>query len=331
MTLNVSIVVICLNEANNIRSCLETLLDQTYPAEHYEIIVVDGGSTDGTLEIVEEVRRTNANLRLVVELKKGAAAGRNAGLKSARWEYVAFIDADCEAPGDWLETLVESFREARKKDDRICAVGGGNIPPETADSFPIAIGIALNSYLGSFNSVQGRRYGNAKYVESVSTVNALYENDKVAKVGNFDVTLGSEAEDADLNYRLMRTGYRFLYVPESVVWHKMRPTPVTWLKNMFRYGKGRARLLKRYPEMWALKFVLPLLFITVIFSIILIPFSAFFYLPMLYFPLIVLFSLFRCLQCSMTKFTAHVTLVYLIQHFGYGVGEIYGLFNPKVK
>lgn len=329
--MNVSVIITCFNEENNIRECLNTLVHQTYPEHKYEIIVADGGSTDKTQSIVKEFMRTYRNINLVVESKKGTAAGRNAGIKAAKYDYIAFIDADCEAPRNWLENLVKQFQNIQLTDNKVIAVGGTNIPPENSDSFLQAIGVALDSYIGSFGSAQGRQFKKTKQVSSLSNLNVLYDKQKIIDIGYYDESLVSEAEDADINFRLSSAGNRFQFIPSSFVWHKMRPTPKTWLSNMFRYGKGRARLLKRYPQMWAVSFALPLLFIASIFSLFLTPLFIYFSLSAIYFPALLCFSLYKCIKKKHSELVLHVMLVYLIQHFGYAAGEVYGLLHAKVK
>ena len=327
----ISVIITCYNEEENIQECLNSLVHQSYPEDRFEIIVADGGSKDSTQPIVKELMLTYQNINLVVESKRGTAAGRNAGVKAAKHDYIAFIDADCEAPTNWLETLVEQYKSIQLTDKNVIAVGGTNIPPENSDGFLQAIGIALDSYLGSFGSVQGRQFSRPMHVSSLSNLNVLYNKKKIIEVGYYDESLVSEAEDADINYRLFTTGNKFLFIPNSYVWHKMRPTPKTWLKNMFRYGKGRARLLKRYPQMWAVSFALPLLFIAAISTLFFTPFSNIFTLPAIYFPALLCFSLYMCIKKKHPELVLHVMLVYLIQHFGYATGEAYGLLHTKVK
>ena len=185
--------------------------------------------------------------------------------------------------------------------------------------------------MGSFCSVQGRQFREPRFVTSLSNLNVLYNKQKIKDIGYFDESLLSEAEDADINFRLFSAGNKFLFVPYSFVWHKMRPTPGTWLRNMFRYGKGRARLLKRYPQMWTISFTLPLFFIASIFSLFFIPFSFLFSLSALYFPVLFCFSSYICLKKRYPGLVLHVMLVYLIQHFGYAAGEAYGMISTRVK
>jgi len=329
--MEISVIITSYNEEENIRECLDSLLKQDYKNGNFEIIVADGGSLDKTQQIVREIAREHPFIRLVIKTKKGTAAGRNAGIKASRYDHIAFIDADCEAPEDWLSKLADAYRKAYQEDENVIAVGGSNIPPEDAESFLIAIGVALDSYLGSFNSAQGRLFKKPHYVSSLANLNVLYRKGPIIDAGYYDESLFSEAEDADINHRLHSIGYKFFFVPGSFVWHKMRPTPRSWLKNMFRYGKGRPRLLKRYPEMWNLSFLLPPAFALAIAGILLGPFVKIFYLSAVYFPILFLFSFYQSTRKHFPKLTIHVMSVYLIQHFGYAAGEIYGLLHPKVK
>jgi GT2 family glycosyltransferase len=329
--MDISIVIASFNEEKNIRACLETLVNQNYRDGQYEIVVSDGGSKDHTQSIVKEFGMKYPNVRLVIETKNGTAAGRNAGITAAVYDYIAFIDADCEAPEDWLTMLAGSYRTLREKDPNVVAVGGANIPPEDSKSFLRAIGVALDSFAGSFNSAQGRIFMETVYVPSLPNLNVLYNKRAIVQAGYYDESLVSEAEDADMNFRLSSAGWKFVFVPGSYVWHKMRPTPMTWLRNMFRYGKGRARLLKRYPEMWSVSFLLPLFFAAGISSILLAPLNSLFFLPALYFPLLFLFSVFQSFKKRFPGLVLHVMSVYMIQHFGYAAGEVFGLLHPRVR
>jgi glycosyltransferase involved in cell wall biosynthesis len=328
---NISVVITCLNEEKNIRECLFSLTRQTYPDDSYEIIVVDGNSTDKTVDIIRAIKKDHPKVRLVVEPKKGTAAGRNAGIRVSGFDYIAFIDADCEAPLDWLEVLMSNYLRLKKEHPVTVAVGGKNIPPVGSDSFIKAIAICLDSYTGSFNSVQGRQFKEDRLVDSLATLNALYEKSVLLNNDCFDETLFSEAEDADLNFRLTRKGHKLFFVYQSYVWHKMRPTPLSWLKNMFRYGKGRARLLKRHSKMWAPSFVLPILFLCVMASLALFPVFKLVGIVLFYFPCLLLMSFLQSLKSQNPRLIIHVFLVYMIQHFGYALGEIYGLVNPNIK
>ncbi len=328
--MKVSIVVPCFNEEANIKPCLESLVAQDY-TDNFEIVVIDNDSTDQSQNIITDLALLHPFIRLSVENKKGTAAVRNKGVETAKYDHVAFIDADCEAPPNCLSILVKNYSSMKLKYADGIGVGGRNIAPENTHPFIKAIEIVLDTYIGSFSSSQGRQIGYSVLVPHLPLVNALYEKEKIITIGGFDESLLSEAEDAEINYRLSIAGFRFLFVPESFVWHKMRSSPKSWFKNMFRYGKGRARLLKRYPKMWRMSYIFPLLFLTSLFSTPLTIFSKFFLLPLLYFPALFVFSLYQVIKKKSFNLLFRVFYIYIIQHFGYALGEIYGLLHPQVK
>ena len=147
----------------------------------------------------------------------------------------------------------------------------------------------------------------------------------------FDESLQSEAEDADLNYRIGLNGGRFLFVPESFVLHWMRATPRLWWRNMFRYGKSKAKLLKRFPDMWNLSYGLPLIFLAGMLSIFLAWPWPVLLLVLLYFPATLGYSYLLAARKKVPELFLHVFTVFVVQHFGYAIGEAYGLLHPDVK
>ncbi|MCU0290241.1 MAG: glycosyltransferase family 2 protein [Acidobacteria bacterium] len=99
-----------------ISSCILSLLEQDYPADRFEILVIDNNSTDSTPGIL---RQYKDRIILLSENKQGSYAARNKGLQYAKGSIYSFTDADCIQPGDWLSKISESFR-----DDTISAVQG---------------------------------------------------------------------------------------------------------------------------------------------------------------------------------------------------------------
>ena len=104
-----SVVVPFRNARNSIADCVESLLTQSYPADDFEIIVVDNDSTDGSAELVSHHPRLN----LTREAKRGAYAARNRGASEASGTIIAFTDADCVPDADWLSRIDAEMRSPR--------------------------------------------------------------------------------------------------------------------------------------------------------------------------------------------------------------------------
>lgn len=116
----VSVIVPAYDEADDIDDCLAALVNQTYPDERYEVIVVDNGSSDGTVSIVRDYPVT-----LVSETERQSSyAARNTGIEHASGEVLAFTDADVTVLPDWIESGVEALAET----DGLAAVYGRTVP-----------------------------------------------------------------------------------------------------------------------------------------------------------------------------------------------------------
>jgi len=101
---NISIVIACYNERNNIGTCINSLINQT--ENPYEIIVVDGGSKDGTILIIKDFMKHHKHIKLVHEIgNKCPANARNMGWTLAKGDYILFLDADWEFEKDFIETV----------------------------------------------------------------------------------------------------------------------------------------------------------------------------------------------------------------------------------
>ncbi len=114
--LRASVVVPVRNEAEHIGPCLDALLRQTYPSEHYEVIVVDDGSTDATSQILERYKNKYPHLQIfrASQTFSGITGKQNAlarGVRSSSGEVILHTDADCTVPSTWIEEIVSYFEE----------------------------------------------------------------------------------------------------------------------------------------------------------------------------------------------------------------------------
>ena len=312
----ITVAVVCLNEEKNIAECLKSVLKQSYFGR-YEILVVDNNSTDKTCDIVRDLQKIHKNIRLVINKKKGIAASRNVALKNSKTKLLTFTDADCIVPKNWLVNLVKGYEKYSAKDKKIVAVGGSNIPPPTTDYYR-ALSIMLDSFLGSRGSVQGRVFPNDRPVAHLPCVNVLFNREKLIEVGGFDETLGSIIEDEDMTYRLRQNGYKFYYLANSAVIHKMRSTISSWAKNMFTYGKGRAWFIKKHPETLHPYFLVPVVLVLTF------PVS----LP-IYLILIFSYAIYTSNNKKQLKLFPQVFCLLVTTHLCYGVGEIWGTVSNR--
>jgi len=323
--LQVSVVVVCLNEKNNIKRCIDSLLAQEYDKNNFEILVVDNNSTDGTQETLREFEGKNIlpNFRWMVNPKKGIAGSRNIGLREAIFPYVAFTDADCLAPSSWLNNLAMGFVNVKKYDDTVVAVGGANLPPKNTSSFYDALSITLKTYLGNRGSTQGKVFDKVTKVPHMPTVNIMYYRERVLSAGGFDENFASVCEDPELNYRLVTSGYSIYFIPGCHVWHYMRNTLKAYAKNIYKYGRGRIQFVRKHPKHFSVVFLLsPFLVVFILLGNVLGFISPLFFLVNSYFLVLLFVSVGAAFFWRRPLLFGHILMIYISTHLAFGLGEI---------
>jgi cellulose synthase/poly-beta-1,6-N-acetylglucosamine synthase-like glycosyltransferase len=319
----VSIVVGIRNEERFIEECIESLLSLNYPKESYEIIIVDGMSTDKTRDLVLKY-----SVRLLLNKRKNVAAARNLGVENARGNLVAFTDGDCKVDSQWLENLV---REMQNAPDNVVCVGGPNLIFDTDPIFGRVVGYAQETFLGSGGSAQSKNSTKKQYVSSLPNCNAMYKKNAIQEVGCFDEKF-LIGQDGDLNYRISKKGYKFLYIPEAQVLHHRRGTFKSFSVRMFKYGMWMAELFKKHGEFVRWYAFLPS--IAIIFAVILLISSIKFFIPIMlllvlmaiYFILVLITSI-QVTYKMRSKYGLFALFVIPIQHVTYGLGFLYSFAN----
>lgn len=228
----VTIIICARNAADHLPRCLGAVRRLHYPAGRLKVLVVDNGSTDGTADIA---RRHGAIVRHLA--KPGIARARDFGWRRARSEVIAFLDADCEPPENWIEGGVRRLYEA----DRIAAVGVRLVSGPITNVYERHI---VESRILDSDRCWER---NALSFPYVVTAGMLVRRAALEAVDGFDLTLGRQAgEDADLCWRLRRAGWDIRYERAIEVVHHHRSTLWGMLRQVHWYGRGSAALFARW-------------------------------------------------------------------------------------
>jgi cellulose synthase/poly-beta-1,6-N-acetylglucosamine synthase-like glycosyltransferase len=152
--------------------------------------------------------------------------GRNAGVRAAAGEFVAFIDGDCFADSSWLKELRHAFATAAVIAGRTVTVG--------------------KPHYGLLERVELFQSG---YDVTYPSCNLAYRRELFERLGGFDVRFIT-AEDIDLNLRAVRTGAAIRFVPSAVVYHQTRTTFLRFLYQAFWNGYGRKQLTEKHGSLW---------------------------------------------------------------------------------
>jgi len=216
----ITVITTLLNEGDNLNGLMASVLQQTRKPE--EMVVVDGGSTDGTLEKLAQWKPKFETADIVLKLAqaKGAniARGRNLAVERASHEWIAGIDGGCVAEKTWLEQM------AKKAEESHADVVSGNFRA-TAETFPEKI-------QGVFARISAR--------DNPSSRSVMFRKKIWKKAGGYPEKLYT-GEDTLFNARMKEAGAKFVFAPGAMVNWKMRTTLKKWLKQFYLYGYGDGR------------------------------------------------------------------------------------------
>lgn len=230
----VSVIVCTRNRTDDLRSCLESLTETDYANK--EIVVVDNAPDDDKTKVLVSLFK---DVRYIHEPCKGLDTARNTGLKSARGEIAAFTDDDACADRSWLKSLVRNF-----SNPVTAIVTGITLPAELETEaqlyFEKTNGFDRNFLrrvfdVCSINPVAAGRAG--------AGVNMAIRMSVLRETGLFDEaldcgTLSLSGGDQEFFYRAMIRGYRIIYEPSALVWHRHRRDTASLESTVFGYGAG---------------------------------------------------------------------------------------------
>ncbi len=207
---------------------MEGLQALAYP--HFEVIVVNDGSTDATPEIAAAY-----NVKLISTQNRGLSAARNTGWQAATGEIIAYIDDDAYPDPHWLHYLAHTYLTTD-----FVGVGGPNIAPP--GDGPIAECV-YNAPGGPVHVLVSDREA-----EHIPGCNMSFRRGALDEVGGFDPRFRAAGDDVDLCWRLQARGGKIGFHPAAVVWHHRRNSLKMYWKQQQGYGKAEALLEEKWPE-----------------------------------------------------------------------------------
>jgi GT2 family glycosyltransferase len=209
-----SIIIPNWNGERFLNTCLGSLRRQSL--DNFEILLVDNGSTDGSVSFVE---RSFPEVRVIsLEENRGFSAAVNAGIRSADTEYVALLNNDTQAEPGWLEALwqaAERHPEASLFASRLVDFQDQRVLDGAGDALRRS---GLPYRLGHRELDRGQ-FDREAFVFGACAAAALYRRSLFEEIGLFDEDFFAYCEDGDVSFRAQLAGHRCLYAPEAVVYH----------------------------------------------------------------------------------------------------------------
>ena len=326
--MKVSIIITARNEEKYLPMLFEDILNQTYPLQNIEVVLMDSNSTDNTRKLMEEFKNNNESLsvQIVTNERQIQAAGFNEGVKHATGDVVLKIDAHSRIPQDFVQKNVNEIIAG-------AFVCGGNRPTvvDSDDDFSKTLHIVEESALGS--SIANYRKSNVKRKVN-SIFHGMYRKEVFEKVGLADERL-LRTEDNEFHYRVRKAGYDIIFNPEIESYQYIRPTFTKMIQQKFANGYWIGLTSHICRDCLSLFHFGPGVFVATL--LILMMFT-----PISFIPLLTVFGLYilavlglSIFEISKQKYNHTLLLIPFIMiavHFAYGIGTIKGwIFGFEFK
>jgi O-antigen biosynthesis protein len=224
----ISVVVCTHNGERTLRDCFDGLRSLDYP--DYEVIVVNDGSTDATIEITQEY-----GYHLINTPNRGLSSARNSGLEAATGEIVAYLDSDARPDRHWLAYLAAAFAQCEH-----VGIGGPNVAPPGDGMIAECV---ASSPGGPVHVLLSDREA-----EHIPGCNMAFRTEALEAIGGFDPRFRAAGDDVDVCWRLQQRGWTLGFSPAAMVWHHPRDSVRAYWKQQRGYGKAEALLERKWPE-----------------------------------------------------------------------------------
>lgn len=321
-SIGVSIIIPCRNEIKYIEYFIISLLKQDYSLDNLEVIVADGMSEDGTRGILEQICKKHNHIRMIDNPLKIVSSGLNLAISIAKYDIIMRMDVHTEYAEDYISKCVETLIQTRAGN-----VGG---PARTrAESF---LQSAIASAYHSRFAVGGASFHFADFEGEVDTLPyGCWQKETLIKIGLFDEMLVRNQDD-ELNYRLIKAGYKIWQNPNICSWYYPRNSLRKLFIQYYQYGYWKVKVIRKYHRPAAMRHLLPGAFIVaLLFSAVLTEFIPNFrwilYLVLATYLLFVLVGTVIISMNSSWRYFCIMPLILTTFHTSYGMGFIYSLMK----
>jgi succinoglycan biosynthesis protein ExoA len=249
---SVSIAIPVYNEANNIEKVVRSFLHSTYP-NLLEILIADGGSTDGTQAIIKFIAQNDSRVHFLQNSRKIQSVACNVMLQECQGDIFLRADAHSDYASDYIEKCVEALLTTNASN-----VGGAQRFVAKSD-FQAGVALASKSFLGS----GGAKYRDLNYQGYADTVYlGCFWSKCLLGINGFS-TENITNEDAELNQRLIQHNKQAIYIdPAILVWYYPRNSWHSLFIQYFQYGMGRCLTSTKHPFKSQLRGLLPFMVIS---------------------------------------------------------------------
>ena len=311
----VSFVIACLNEEKYISQCLNSILNQEYPKDKFEILVVDGMSQDGTRSILNKYASEYACIKIIDNPDKITPKAFNLGIKNSTGEIITIISAHADYDKTYISKCVEYLNKTGV--DNV----GGPMRAVGIDYISKAIAFVYNSSFG----LGGGKFHDENWEGEAETVYpGCWRKEVFEKVGLFDERLVRN-QDIEFDTRSRKKGIKIYLTPEIKTVYYCRSNLSGLWKQNFRNGFWNIKTMSINPQSLSVRHFVPLFFVLALLFGWAIKFLWFFVITS-YVMCNLFFSLKIAVKNGM-KYLFVIPAVFLVLHLSYGFGLMWGLMR----
>ena len=256
-----SVNVLNYNEKEYLNNCLASLSKINYPRKRYEIILIDNGSSDGSVDFVKE---TFPKIKIIQNRNIGFSAGNNIALRNEESDYCILLNADAAVDKNWLVELVkvaESDKSIGLCTSKIMMLDDNKII-NSAGGVVHFLGFAWPRGLYTRDKNQ---FDKNEETTLASGASLLIRKNIFRKVGYFDEIYFLYCEDLDYTWRARLAGFKAIFVPNSVVYHKYGGSVrknITNFKKFYFVERNRLVTIMKNYSLETLLVILPIMLLT---------------------------------------------------------------------
>lgn len=310
-SIDISIIVPLFNEQDFVEALITSLLKPD--GLNKELLLVDGGSTDRTLEVIERITESNPVVKLVKNAERFVSHGFNKAFGLASGQYIALIGAHAIYSDGYFSSGVQALQNGS------CDAVGGCLVQKGKNDFGRAIAYVMSTKLG-VGGTEFRTESRKMYVDSVAF--AIYRREVFQKVGLLDEQLVRNQDD-EFHYRMNRAGFKILMIPEMKAEYFVRDSLLSLYKQYFGYGLYKPLVLKKVPNGVRPRHLVPAFFAIYICSLPIVYFFPPYVVPLVLYLMLIVFFSFKSRLFLRVKLIS--MSVYPVLHMAYGLGFIKGL------
>lgn len=318
----VSVIIPILNEERYIKGCLDSLIEQDYPKEFLEVILVDGLSDDKTPGIIKGYIKKYPFIKLCVNSHKTVQYAMNIGISKATGKYIVRMDAHAWYANDYISMCVKYLQKTKAQNVGGTTVVRGKNKTQTVIAAAYHSPFALGGSKHYDESFEG-------YADTVAW--GSFEREYLIKLGMYDERL-PRSEDDDLNFRIEKAGGKIFITPKIKSIYYPKETLAKLFKQYFDYGTWKVAVIKKHHKPSRIAHLIPMFFVMFIVLFGILSFFSdliskiFFVVMLIYFLLDIYFS-FKNKYAKTFSDRILLIITHFIIHFSYGLGFWKGIFK----